>query len=309
MLRKTLLLTMAVLLVTAVAAAAATDGTVPGAAGFPESIAVQPGTSKFFVSSFTTGAVYRGSPGHQARVFLRSAGAGRTSAAGIKFDGPSRLMVISGTSPLQLDQLQIFSSKTGRHEATFHARASDQANLNDAALAGDGDVYITDFATPAIYRVTAQQLKRGSGTLARWLVPPARIVPTLPPLGNFNGIAATADGRYLIVGQTGNGALYRIDIATRTIIPIKVRGGSLAATDGILLLGDKLYVASHQNAVVELALGKTYATARIARTLTDPSLDIPTSVAADGNRLLVSNGAKPATATDYQITSFPLPKR
>jgi sugar lactone lactonase YvrE len=309
MLRKTLLLTVALVLVAAVTAAGATDGTVPAAAGFPESIAVQPGTSTFFVSSFTTGAVYRGSPGHPARVFLRAAGAGRTSAAGVKFEGPSRLMVISGTSPLQLDQLQIFSSKTGRHEATFTAPAKDQVNLNDAALGGDGNVYITDFATPAIYRVTGRQLKRGSGTIARWLVPPARIVPTLPPLGNFNGIAATADGRYLIVGQTGNGALYRVDIATRTIIPIKIRGGSLAATDGILLRGHTLYVASHQNAVVELALGKTYATARVTHKLTDASLDVPTSVTADGNRLLVSNGAKPATATDYQITTFPLPKR
>ena len=269
---------------------------------------MQPGTSTFFVSSFATGAVYRGTPGHEARAFLRS-DAGRTSAAGVKFDGASRLMVISGTSPSQLDQLQILSSKTGRHEATFTAPTRDKVNLNDAALASDGDVYITDFATPAIYRVTAQQLKRGSGTLGRWLVPPARTVPTLPPLANFNGIAATADGRYLIVTQTGNGALYRIDIATRTISLIKVRGGSLEATDGILLLGHTLYVASHQNAVVELTLGETYAAARIARKLTDPSLDIPTSVTADGNRLLVSNGAKPATATGYQITSFPLPKR
>ena len=184
MLPKTLLLTIAVLLVTAVAAAAATGGTVPGTAGFPESIAVQPGTSTFFVSSFATGAVYRGTPGHEARAFLRS-DAGRTSAAGVKFDGTSRLMVISGTSPSQLDQLQILSSKTGRHEATFTAPTRDKVNLNDAALASDGDVYITDFATPAIYRVTAQQLKRGSGTLGRWLVPPARTVPTLPPLGQL----------------------------------------------------------------------------------------------------------------------------
>ena len=87
MLAKTLLLTIAVVLVTAVTAAAATDGTIPGAAGFPESITVQPGTSTFFVSSFATGAVYRGTQGHQARVFLNSAGAGRTSAAGVKFDG------------------------------------------------------------------------------------------------------------------------------------------------------------------------------------------------------------------------------
>jgi sugar lactone lactonase YvrE len=167
-------------------------------------------------------------------------------------------------------------------------------------------VYLTDFGTPAVYRVTARELKRGGGPIMRWLVPPTRIVPDLASGGNFNGIAATVDGRYLIVAQTGNGALWRINIAKRTITPIKLSGASLVGSDGMVLLGRTLYVATHQNAVVELAFGQTFATARLVRKLTDPSLDLPTSVAALGNRLLVTNGAKPAGATDFQMTAFPL---
>jgi sugar lactone lactonase YvrE len=289
---------------TAVTAAAATDGTLPAAAGFPESITAAPGTPTFFVSSFATGAVYRGTRGHLAQPFLAAGANGRSSASGVKLDGPRRLMVLTGSQ-----QLQIFSSRTARHEATFTAPSRDKTNLNDMAVTSDGDVYITNFDAPAIYRVTARELKRGSGPITRWLVPPTRIVPALPGSTNFNGIAATSDGRYLIVGQTGNGALWRIDIAKRTVTPIKLASGSLIGSDGILLLERTLYVATHQNAIVKLALGQTFTTARIQRRLTDPSLDFPTSVTLVGNRLLVSNAFKPAGVGEYQITSFPLTTR
>jgi Cu-Zn family superoxide dismutase len=288
------------MLAVAVTATAATEGTLPAAAGFPESIAVAPGTRTFFVSSFTTGAVFRAAPGHQAQLFLAGGAETRKSAGGVKFDGHGRLMVIADAQ-----QLEIFSGRTGRREAAFATASRDKANLNDMVVTGRGDVYITNFGTPGIYRVTARQLQRTTGPIMRWLAPSARVVPDLPS-GNFNGIAATADGRYLIVGQTGNGALWRIDISRRTITPIRISGGSLVGSDGIMLLGRKLYVATHQNAIIELSIGKSLATARVVRKLTDPSLDLPTSVAALGNRLLVSNGLKPAGAPSYQITSFPL---
>jgi len=304
MLRKTLLLTIAMLLVTAVAAAAATDGTIPGAAGFPQGLAVQPGTTTFFVSSFTTGAVFRGTIGHQARLFLSAGANGRRSATGVEFDPSGRLLVLTGRSL----ELEVFSPRTGRLQGTFAAAPITGSHiLNGLALTNDGNVYITDFGTPAIYRVTARELKHGSGPITRWLSPSARIVPVSG--GGFNGIAATADGRYLIVGETASGALWRINIAKRTITSIKVRGGSLLGSDGVLLLGHTLYVATHQNAVYELVLGQTYASARVVRKLTNPTLDFPTSMTVYRNRLLVANALKPAGATEYQVTSFPLTAR
>src|SRR5471030_2955027 len=108
------LATTIVAMVAATGAVASTDGTLPATAGFPESIAVQPGSSTYFVSSFTTGAVFRGTAGHPARLFLPGGEEGRSSAAGVKFDGADRLMVLSGSQ-----QLQVYSSRTGRHQATF----------------------------------------------------------------------------------------------------------------------------------------------------------------------------------------------
>jgi sugar lactone lactonase YvrE len=137
-----LVLTISLLSSSALAASTG-PATLPATAGIPESVTVEPGTDTFFASSFTTGAVFRGRSVQLAQQFLAGAPTGRGSAAGVKFDGPSRLMVISGPSPSQLTQLQVFSSHSGRHQATFTAPARDDANLNDMAVSVDGDVYIT----------------------------------------------------------------------------------------------------------------------------------------------------------------------
>jgi Cu-Zn family superoxide dismutase len=179
------------------------------------------------------------------------------------------------------------------------------SHLNDLAITNSGDAYLTDFATPAIYRVTARGLARPHGTITRWLRPAPSVVPELGTGGNLNGIAATADGRQLIVDQTGNGALYRVDIRRRAMTRIRVTGGSLTGCDGLLLRGRTLYVATHGNAVVQLSLNRAFSAARVTRTITDPTLNVPTSLAAAGNDLLVSNGSKPETDTDYTLTVLP----
>jgi superoxide dismutase, Cu-Zn family len=137
--------------------------------------------------------------------------------------------------------------------------------------------FITDFARPRIYRVTADEIARRRGRVDDWLSPPAT-VPTLAA-GNLNGIAATADGRYLLVGQTGNGALYRVDIATRAIRRVNVHGAALVGSDGILLRSRTLYVVTHQNRVVVLRLNQAYTNAHMTKAITDSSFDFPTSIA------------------------------
>jgi sugar lactone lactonase YvrE len=276
-----------------------TGTSVPGTAGFPESIVIAPRSHTYFVSSFTTGAVFSGTVGGPAHLFLAPGADGRTSATGLWVDRHSRLLVLTGTG----NTLQVFTTSSARLQASFGTGVRTGSNLNDLAVTRAGDIYITDFATPRIYRVTAGEIARGRGRIDAWLTPPAKIVPPLAD-GNLNGIVVSADDRYLLVGQTGNGALYRVDVATRQLRRIRLRGPALTGSDGMLLSGHTLYVACHDNRVVVLALDHAYTRARTIRTITDPTLDFPTSIAAAGNRLLVTNALKPAKANAFTITSL-----
>jgi sugar lactone lactonase YvrE len=288
-----------VLLLTEATAHAGVAGTVPATASFPESIAVVPGTSTFFVSSFLTGAVVKGTAGGAVTPFLAAGRDGRTSAAGLHVDARGRLFVLTGTS----QHLQIFDARSGRFHADFAAAPRAGSNLNDLAVTRHGDVYITDFGNTGIYRVSARQVATGRGAIARWLSPPTRIAPNLSSGGNFNGIAATPDGRYLLVGQTGNGALYRIDLATRSIVAVTINGGSLLGSDGFLLAGHTLYVVTHQNGVARVQLSRSFRSGHVTGMLTDPGLDFPTSIAALQGQLVVTNGLKPTGAAEYQLTA------
>ncbi len=272
--------------------------TLPDAAQFPESLAGIPGSSSFFVSSFVTGAIYKGSLGSQARLFLPGGQDGRTSATGLQVDTHGRLFVLTGGG----QQLQIFNARTGGRLGEFTATPRPGSNLDDLAVTQRGDVYITDFGTtPLIYRITAAEIARHSGPINVWLEPPARIVPKLAS-SNLNGITVTPDGRYLLVGQTGNGALYRIDPSRRSIIPVTITGGSLTNSDGILLDNQTLYVARHNNTIAKLQLNSSFNSARILAQITNPTLDFPTSIKRIAGRLVITNAIKTATATNYQLT-------
>jgi sugar lactone lactonase YvrE len=280
------------------AAVTGSGTTLPGSAGFPESIALVPGSRTFFVSSFTTGAVFRGTVGGNARPFLPAGSDGRSSAAGVKVFG-NRLFVLAPAA----GRLQVFDDHSGRLEAQFGGTPAG-SSLNDMAQAANGDVYITDFATPRIYRVTAQELAHRSGRLAVWLTPSTRVVPKLPAT-NLNGIAVTPHDRYLLVGQTANGAVYRVSLKDRSIRRVRLGGPGLTATDGMLLVGRTLYVSEHGNAVAVVTLNSTYSSGSVTRLITSPSFDFPTSVTRFGSSLLVANALKPTTASSYAVSSVP----
>ncbi len=280
---------------------AAIATTLPGAAAFPESLAGIPGSSSFFVSSFVTGAIYKGRLGSQARQFLPAGQDSRTSATGLHVDTHGRLFALTGAG----QQLEIFNAVTGRRLGDFTATPRPGSDLDDLAVTQRGDVYVTDFGTtPLIYRISAAEIARHTGPINVWLAPPTRVVPKLPS-SNLNGIALTPDNRYLLVGQTGNGALYRVDLARRSIIPVTVTGGSLISSDGILLLNHTLYVARHNNTIAELQLNASFNRARMLQQITSPTLNFPTSIKQIAGKLVITNAIKTATAANYLLTVLP----
>jgi Cu-Zn family superoxide dismutase len=285
-------------LLVATAASAAPAGTVPGTAGFPESVTAAPKSRVIYVSSFATGAVLKGRLGGPLEPFLAAGANGRTSATGMRLDAHGDLLVLTGSGLA----LQVIDARTGRLKGRLPAADGVASNLNDLAVTKRGDVYVTDFGTPGVYRGTARQIAAHRGKLTRWLSPPASIVPDDPSHLNLNGIAATADGRYLLLSQTATGNLYRVGLHDKKIVRLAVSGSSLTGADGILLSGHTLYVVVHSGAVRKLRLSGAYTSARVTKTLTDPSLDFPTSVEDVAGQLVVTNGLKPEGAADYALT-------
>jgi Cu-Zn family superoxide dismutase len=299
--RYTLLVAAATSLALVASALATTAGTVPGDAAFPESIALAPTGNTVYVSSFATGAVVRGPVGGALQPFLAAGADGRKSATGLDVDARGRLLILTGHGR----QLQIVNANTGKFEGRLTASDGHASNLNDLVVTKRGDAYITETGTPAIYRATAKQLARRTGHLTRWVAPKPSVVPNDPSHLNLNGIALTSDERYLLVGQTATGNLYRVDMKTRAIRRVAITGGSLAGSDGILLRKRVLYVVTHSGGVKKIALNGKYTTGRVTATLTDPTLAFPTSIAATGGQLIVTNALKPQDAAEFSLTSFP----
>src|SRR4051812_22921054 len=107
-----------------VGAGAAPSGSVPGAATFPESITVVPGSSTYFVSSFLSGAVVRGTVGQPAQPFLPAGSDGRRSAAGIHADAHGHLLVLDGAR----GRLQTYAIADGRLQSTLAVAGPSEVN-------------------------------------------------------------------------------------------------------------------------------------------------------------------------------------
>ncbi len=83
---------------------------------------------------------------------------------------------------------------------------------------------------------------------------------------NVNGIDASANGKTLVIVQSGTGTLFTVTPAgvARTIA--LAGGASVPNGDGILLDGKTLYVAQNQlNVVAKIALASNLRSGRVVR--------------------------------------------
>jgi hypothetical protein len=72
-----------------------------------------------------------------------------------------------------------------------------------------------------------------------------------------------------------------VDDASHAISEVAVDGADLMFDDGLLRIGDSLYIARHAaNEIVRLKLGSGWRTAQLGSTLTDDALAFPTALAA-----------------------------
>lgn len=258
---------------------------LPGAKVYPEGIAADPRTHTVYVGSYADGTVYRARPGRsEAEVFLPAGTDGRHTANGLRVDARGRLWVTDSTAGVA-----VYDTATGARLARFGIPGADPRFVNDLTITPDGTAYLTDSVRSVIYRVSPEQLAAGGGDLT----PAYDLTPALRPRPagtlSLNGITADRAGRYLLTVDMTAGDLYRVDLATGAVRRVDLGGLDVKAADGLdLSPGGTLRVAHNTtNTLTRWQLSADGARARLTRTVTDRSLQIPTTLAPVPGRTLV----------------------
>ena len=265
-----------------------------------------------YSTSFADGTVYRGKVGgDELKPFLPAGKDGRTSAAGIRKAG-HRLLVAGGMT----GRFFVYTD-TGKLVSSYTVARPHQPTLvNDAAVAKNGDVYITDSYRPVVYRIPAAQVNAAPPAHAPG-ARPLKVAYRLPDyvdgVSNGNGIAATPDGRLLILGYYQSGVLCRLSLKTGDIRKIAT-DSALTEADGMLLRGHTLYlIRSEHNLVVTAHLSLNHQRLNVLSSRTYRGADTPTALTISRGRLLVTNSQfdtylfnAPQTSKTFTIASLPL---
>ncbi|MGW4683458.1 SMP-30/gluconolactonase/LRE family protein [Streptomyces sp. NPDC004244] len=285
-------LTAALALTTAPTAVAQSHGgristafTLPGEKVYPEGIATDRRTGAVYVGSYADGTVYRALPGRaRAEVFLPAGTDGRRTANGLRVDARGRLWVTDSTAGVT-----VYDTGTGSRLAHFEVPGAGPRFVNDLTITPDGTAYLTDSVRAVVYRVTPHELAAGSGTLSPAYDLGSRLTPVPGRTFSLNGITSDRAGRYLLAVDMIAGDLHRIDLRTGALSRVTLQGGDLTHADGLDLAADGTLRVAHNttNTLTRWHLTPDGTRARLTRTLTDPSLQIPTTLTHTPGRTLV----------------------
>jgi sugar lactone lactonase YvrE len=255
---------------------------IPLPTGFqPEGIDIGNGHT-FYVGSIPTGAVYRGDLRTGTGAVLVPAQAGR-AAIGLDFSD-KRLFVAGGPT----GRAWVYDARTGATLASYQLAAGPPTFVNDVVVTRDA-AWFTESQDDVLYRVPIAP----DGTLGSQA--DVEVVPlagdfALAPGFNVNGIDATPRGDTLVIVQSNLGRLYTVDPGSGEADLIELAGGNVMFGDGILLDRKTLYAVQNQlNRVAVVKLRRDLSSGTITGHLTDPDLDVPTTIAEFGKALYAVN--------------------
>lgn len=173
--------------------------------------------------------------------------------------------------------------------------AADPNFANDVTLAPDGTAYVTDSFSPVIYKVspdgTASVLVRDSDRLGS------------PGFG-LNGIVYHPNN-FLIVANTGQGKLYKVDLGNGNTIT-EITGTGALPGDGLTLLNNDLYVVTGSGSrVAQVRSTDNWQTASVVKVDMADYTGATTSVAVN-NQIYTLNAriGENANARDFSIQRF-----
>lgn len=268
---------------------------LPGATS-AEGIAAGTG-STFFAGDLFQGDIYRGDLRSGTAALFIDAPDGRM-ALGMKVDVRHDLLFVAGGFT---GQAYVYDTRSGADVASV-ALADPAAGtiINDVTLTKDA-AWFTDSVRPHLYRVPIA----ADGSLGT----PSTLVLTGPAANlsgdfNLNGIAATPNGKTLIVAHSGDSTLYTVDPTTGASAAIA--GADVPFVDGILVEAGRVWaVQNFLNQVTELRLSPDLSSATVQNVITNPHFQVPTTVARHGSKLAVVNAkfdtGFPPTADQFDV--------
>ncbi len=285
-------------------AAGRTRDSVPLPIGLrPEGITSGPGTT-YYVGSLANGRILTGElTGGGNRVLLK--GATGRSLRGLFHDDRTGIVWAVGNVGVHAHVYAV-NRLSGR--IIQDTIVPGGTFLNDVVAIGDS-LWVTD---SSVDRLTRIPLKRGgwvSGAPAEFLALSGQWPAFDGSAINANGIRALSDGS-LILNNSRVGGLWNVDVATGVTTEIPVDGGPpVISGDGLELVGDTAFDVRGPggNAVSILRLKKSggHWSATSEGTLTDPTLDVPSTATFAGGSLWAVNARftnpSPTTAS-YSIT-------
>ncbi len=269
---------------------------------WPEGIAFGRG-STFYVSSLATGAIFRGDARTGEGGLLVPPQPGR-EAVGLEYDAHSHRLIVAGGFT---GQAYIHDAATGATLAVYQLAdpAEGLTLINDVVLTRDA-AYLTDSYRPVLYRIPLPPTGAPPATGDIEALPISGDFEFDPatPIGNANGIVASPDERHLVIMNSANGALYRVDSRTGHASEVDLGGASLAG-DGLLLVGRLLYVVEGPlDQITVVRLDPDLAGGAVVRTMTDADLQFPSTIARFGGALYAVNArfdVVPGPDVAYQV--------
>lgn len=278
---------------------------------YPEGIAYSAQLAKFLVTSIPLGKIGTvDTDGRYADLLTAPeliAGIGMKVAGNRVFvcnSDQGRSVRSTMATTAQTAELLVFNLTTGalerRTDLDALLPAADRNFANDVTLAPDGTAYVTDSFSPVIYKVapdgTASILARDDARFGN------------PGFG-LNGIAYNA-GNYLIVANTGQGKLYKVDLANgNAITEIVVANTSPTANslpgDGLTFFNNDLYVVTGGNRVAQVRSTDNWQTASVVKYDATGYLGATTSVAVN-NQIYTLNAriGQNGNDRDFSIQRF-----
>jgi sugar lactone lactonase YvrE len=262
---------------------------LPAQVAFPEGIAYDASAAALYTGGAADGVLARIDVASGATQVVAPAGRlvppGTTTfpaVLGMKVDARRRLWIAGGRT----GKFWVVDAASGRVIREQAVPTVGRSLLNDLVFVGSA-AYITDTFVPTLWRVAAHG--ETVGELEPWLDLRTSVIP-YEKAQSLNGIAATPDGRRLIVVHMSRGMLFTIDVASKAITPVDTAGEDLSGADGLVLDGDVLYVVRQTaGEVATVRLSGDFARGTVVSRFKDPALNWPATAVRVGGDLIVVN--------------------